>query len=150
MQGKETSAPLHQQAVLHILLIPYLPLHLLLLLIILLHLIILLLFLIIIYSSSLYSSFSSSFSKFGKPPGSPASPAFTCRTGTGMSTYKSGLLLPPGSKIIIGSRLFTGYTIFTGFTGITRHQCSDCLINFNTLEKYMIHCKKSLIHWKHV
>ena len=52
----ETSALLHQQAVLHILLIPYLPLLLLLLFIILLLLIIFLLFLIIIYFSSLYSS----------------------------------------------------------------------------------------------
>ena len=97
----ETSALLHQQAVLHILLIPYLPLHLLLILIILLLLIIPILFLIIIYFSSLYSSFSYSFSKFGKPPGSPSLPAGTCRTGTGMSTYRSGLLLLPGSKIIL-------------------------------------------------
>ena len=48
MQGKETSAFLHQPAVLHILLIPSLSLHLLLLLIILL----LLLIILILFSSS--------------------------------------------------------------------------------------------------
>ena len=122
MQGNETSAILHQQAVLHILIIPSLPLHILLLLInFLLLLIILLLFLMIISSSSLHSFFFSSFSKFGKPPGSPSLPAGTFRTGTGMSAYRSGLFLLPGSKIIIGSRIFTGYKILTGFTGFTRH-----------------------------
>ena len=45
--------------------------------------------------------------------------AGTCRTGTGMSAYRSGLLLPPGLKIIMGSRLFTDYKILTVFTGIT-------------------------------
>ena len=65
-----------------------------------------------------------------------------CRTGTGMSAYRPGLLLPPSSKIIIGLRLFTDYKILTGFTGITRHRCSDCLINCNTSEKCVIHCKQ--------
>ena len=50
MQGKETSALLHQQAVLHILFNISLPLHLLLLLTILLLLIILILFLILHYT----------------------------------------------------------------------------------------------------
>ena len=122
MQGNETSALLHQQAVLQILLIPSLSLHpILLVIIFLLLLIILLLFLIIISFYSLYSFFSSSFSKFGKPQGSPSLPEGTCMTGTGMSAYRSGLFLPPGSKIIIGSRLFTGYKILAGFTDITRH-----------------------------
>ena len=92
--------------------------------------------------SSSYSSFSSSFRKFGKPPGSLSSPAGTYRTGTGMSAYRSCLLLPPGSKITMGPRLFTGYKILTGFTGVTRHWCSDCLAHCNTLEKCLIHCKK--------
>ena len=47
------------------------------------------------YFSSLYSSFSTSFRKFGRRPGSPSSPARTCRKGTGMSAYRSSLLLPP-------------------------------------------------------
>ena len=38
----------------------------------------------------------------------------TCRTGTGMSAYRSGLLLPPGSKIKTVLKLVSGNTIVTG------------------------------------
>ena len=94
MQGNDTSALLHQQAVLHNLLIPSLPLHLLLLLIIfLLLLIILLLFLIIISFSSLYSSFSSSFRKFGKPPRSP--PCLQGPEGQALEGLHTGLVSSP-------------------------------------------------------
>ena len=51
--------------------------------------------------------------------GPPSTPEGTCRTGTGMSAYRPGLLIPPGSKILTGSKLFTDYKILTGFTGIT-------------------------------
>ena len=60
----------------------------------------------------------SSFRKFGRPPGSPSLPSRTCMTYTAISAYMSGLLLPPGSKIMIGSRFFRGYEIITG---LTRH-----------------------------
>ena len=91
LQGKETSgkgfmgnllyiAPLHHQAVLHLLLIPPLSLHLFLIIIILLF-------------PSPFSSLSS-FSRIGRPPRPPCSPAGTCRTGTGVFAYQPCLLLP--------------------------------------------------------
>ena len=47
------------------------------------------------FFSSSSTSFSSSFRRFGRPPGPPSSPAGTFRTGTGISAYRPGLLLPP-------------------------------------------------------
>ena len=75
---------LHNQAVMHILLILTLPLHLLLLLIILLLLLPILLLLPLLQEVWMASPF----------------PAGTCRTGPRMYAYRPGLLLPPGSKIM--------------------------------------------------
>ena len=65
------------------------------------------------FSSSSSSSFSSSIRRLGRPPGPASSPAGTCRTGTGMSAYRPGLLIPPGSKIMTGLIICTSYTIVT-------------------------------------
>ena len=64
--------------------------------------------------------------------------------GKALECLHTGLVSssPPGSKIIIGLGLYTGYKILTGFTGNTRHYCTYCLINCNTSEKCIIHCKK--------
>jgi hypothetical protein len=61
---------LHHQAILYLLLILTFFLHLLLLLLLLLY-------------------------DVWKAPGPPSSPAGTCRTVTGISVHKTGLLLPP-------------------------------------------------------
>ena len=64
-------------------------------------------------SPSLFSSsslsFSSSFRRFGRPLGPHSSPAGTCRKGTGMSSYRPGVLLSQGSKLMTSLKLFTGY-----------------------------------------
>ena len=61
-------------------------------------------------SSSSFSSPSSSFfnyfRRFGRPPGPSSSPDGTRRTGTGMSAYRPGLLLPQGFKIMAGGQTF--------------------------------------------
>ena len=44
------------------------------------------------------SSFFLYFMRLGKPPGPPSSPAGTWKTGTGISAYRSGLLLPQVPK----------------------------------------------------
>ena len=47
----------------------------------------------------------SSFRRFERTPGPPSSPAGIRRTGTGMFTYRPGLLLPQGSKIMKGYKI---------------------------------------------
>ena len=61
-------------------------------------------------------SFSSSYRRFGRPPVPSSSPTGTCRTGTGISAYRPGLLLPPEAKIMIGLKWFTSNQIETGIT----------------------------------
>ena len=61
---------------------------------------------------------------------SGALPAWTYRTGTWMSAYRNGLLLPlPGSNIMTGLKFFTNYEIVAG---VTTHWFSDVCHPDNT------------------
>ena len=73
-------------------------------------------------SSSFFYSSSSSFSSFlrslRRPTDPPSYHSGTSRTGSGMSKFRPGLLLPQGSHIMKSLKLLPSYKIVTGITRI--------------------------------